>query len=116
MTQQPPHAFDKPYAEEDLGPLDRTDFDQRPTPDGRGVMVSGACPRCHGRTETEIRRGIPGIGGKGLVDLLIGRRSAAVEPEPLVGEVHFCECGHAHPELPPDSLFLGCGASWRLRA
>ncbi len=115
MTRQRSHEFDKTYAEEYFGIIGTTGFSQRPTADGRGVIVSGTCPRCHGRTETEIPQGIPGVGGKGFLDLLIGRGSGTSEPEPLVGEVHFCECGHAHPGLPPDSCFIGCGGSWRVQ-
>ncbi|XKK39784.1 hypothetical protein HFP72_02640 [Nocardiopsis sp. ARC36] len=36
------------------------------------------------------------------------------EPGPLLTEVHFCECGYAHPGLPPDSVIIGCGAKWRV--
>ncbi|MFD7897535.1 hypothetical protein [Streptomyces sp. NPDC059743] len=115
MTQQQPHDHDKPYSEEDLGELDAPAFTQRPSPDGGGLTVTGTCPRCRGRTETEFRRGLPGTGSKGLFDRLTRRSPSVTEPEPLIGEVHFCACGHAHPQMPTDALFIGCGASWRIR-
>ncbi len=114
MTQRRSHDYDMPYQEQSLGVLTAPAFSQRPSADGGGIIVAGPCPRCHGRTETEFRRGAPVIGSKGVVDWLIGQRGVADEPEPLVGEVHFCECGHAHPQLPMDVAFVGCGASWRI--
>ncbi|MFF7634628.1 hypothetical protein ACFZB9_15935 [Kitasatospora sp. NPDC008050] len=117
MSRQRSHDYSKPYLDEYLGTLTTPVLTQRASPDGGGVVVSGACPRCHGRTETEHRRGVPGTGSKGIFDRLVGQRGTPPEPEPepLVGEVHFCECGHPHPQLPPDPGFVGCGASWRFQ-
>lgn len=117
MTQSRPHDHGLAYAEEDLGEVDPGPFTQRAEPDEAGVLVSGTCPRCHGRTKTLFRWGVPGTGGKGLLDRLRGGPSsgaAATAPDPLSDEVHFCECGHAHPQCPPDTSYRGCGASWRI--
>ncbi|MET8447559.1 hypothetical protein [Streptomyces sp. NPDC005209] len=115
MTQHPTpsHDFAAAYAEDDLGTAP-TPFTRRASADGHGVIVEGNCPRCHGRTTTEYRHGLPGTGTKGLLSWLAGstgkpRDDAAV----LVQEVHFCECGHPHPNLPADAP-AGCGASWRI--
>ncbi|WP_371791268.1 hypothetical protein OG285_15395 [Streptomyces sp. NBC_01471] len=122
MTQSRPsrpHDHGKPYAEQDLGEVDPAPFTQRLAPDGVGAVVSGTCPRCHGRTETVFPWATPGTGVKGpLSRLLGGARSApgaGSGPGPLTSEVHFCECGHAHPQSPPDTSYRGCGASWRIR-
>ena len=115
MRQQRPHKYDTPYVEEDLGTVVAPLFSQAAAADGDGVVVSGPCPRCHGRTTKEYRRGVPGTGTKGVVEWLTGRRDVADEPEPLVGEVHFCECGYTHPGIPADALVIGCGAGWRIR-
>lgn len=117
MTHGRPHDHSLAYAEEDLGEVDPVHFTQRAAPDGTGVLVSGTCPRCHGRTQTLFPWAIPGTGGKGLLDLVRGRRptrASATAPDPLSEEVHFCECGHAHPQGPPDTRYHGCGASWRM--
>ncbi|QTD97415.1 hypothetical protein [Streptomyces cyanogenus] len=107
------HAFTAAWAEEDLGPT-AAPFTYRSSSDGHGVVIEGDCPRCHGRTRTEYTRGLPGTGTKGLLSWLAGR---SLEPEDdaetLVREVYFCECGHPHPNLPPDAP-VGCGASWRI--
>lgn len=116
MTQPQPHDHNKPYSEVDLGKLDAPAFTQRSSPEGGGLIVGGLCPGCHGRTETEFRRGTPGTGSKGVLDWLTRQGPSVTEPEPLVGEVHFCECGHAHPQMPADALFIGCGASWRIQS
>jgi hypothetical protein len=120
MTEPQPrgHDFTVVYAEEDMG---RTalSFTRRPSADGHGVLVEGTCPRCHGRTATEYRHGAPGTGTKGLRARLTRRQPApddGADADTLVREVHFCECGHPHPELPPDAPFTGCGASWRIGA
>ncbi|MFD7613127.1 hypothetical protein [Streptomyces sp. NPDC059828] len=114
-----PHDFAAVYAERDLGEVNLP-FVQRASPDGRGYLVQGCCPRCHGETTTEYRRGIPGAGTKGPLSRLNGRQatqsSAVAAGADLVGgEVHFCECGHAHPSMPAHAVFVGCGASWRIR-
>ncbi|MFH8795251.1 hypothetical protein [Streptomyces sp. NPDC017941] len=111
MTQPPqrPHAFDTAYAEEDLGEVGDP-FTVSPTPAGR-TSVRGHCPRCHGRTATEYRYGVPGSGAgagtKGPLD---------ADTALLVQERHFCECGHPHPQLPSNAVFIGCGASWYVRS
>ncbi|MEU3828787.1 hypothetical protein [Streptomyces sp. SID161] len=109
----PTHDFTAVYAEEDLGPA-TAPFTCRPAPAGNGIVVEGECPRCHGRTRTEYRHGLPGTGTKGLLSWLAGRSPAPEDDaRALVREVHFCECGHPHPNLPPDAP-AGCGASWRI--
>ncbi|MEV0192018.1 hypothetical protein AB0I39_26215 [Kitasatospora purpeofusca] len=112
----PPHDHDLPYDPKDLGAVDGTSFSQSAAPDGRSVRVSGTCPRCHGGTGREYRRGTPGTGTKGLFDRLSGRSggTAGPGPDPLHDEVHFCECGHGHPRIPAEVHFVGCGASWRI--
>ncbi|MEY9993122.1 hypothetical protein ABIE67_005154 [Streptomyces sp. V4I8] len=114
-THRRRHDHAKPYAEQDLGEVDATPFAQRPTPDGTGVVVAGTCPRCHGRTETLFPWGMPGTGSKGVLNLILGRDPAPGPEDPLSHEVHFCECGHPHPQCPPDTSYRGCGASWRIR-
>ncbi|MFG2131292.1 hypothetical protein ACGFNV_26205 [Streptomyces sp. NPDC048751] len=118
MTESPArgHDFAVDYAEEDMGRASAP-FTQWSAPDGHGVVVEGDCPRCHGRTRTEYRHGVPGTGTKGLRSWLTGRHPVPAEDaHALLDEVHFCECGHPHPNLPPDAPFTGCGASWRVRA
>ncbi|MEU7136464.1 hypothetical protein [Streptomyces sp. NPDC046261] len=111
------HDFGVPYAEEP--PLETAaPFTARTSADGRRVIVEGHCPRCQGRTVSELPRGIPGGGGtKGMFSRLSGRDRprAAHDPaaEVLSSEVFFCECGYAHPQQPADVSFMGCGASWR---
>ncbi|MEU6235938.1 hypothetical protein [Kitasatospora sp. NPDC047058] len=111
----PAHEHALAYAEDDLGETPAAGFSQQPSPDGRAVVVEGTCPRCHGHTVTRFPLGLPGTGTKGLFDVLTGRGAAAADEDPLAGEVHFCECGHAHPQLPADAVFVGCGASWRIK-
>lgn len=118
MTGTVRHEHGVPYADEDLGEVDATLFTQQPAPGGEGVVIAGTCPRCHGATRTLFPWGRPGTGTKGALRLLFGRgatQRAESGSEPLLAEVHFCECGHAHPHGPPDTSFLGCGALWRLR-
>lgn len=118
MTRVSRHDHSAPYADEDLGEVDATLFTQLPAPDGQGVIVAGTCPRCHGPNRTLFPWARPGTGSKGALSLLFGRgttRRAEDGPDPLVAEVHLCECGHAHPQCPPDTSYLGCGASWRIR-
>lgn len=118
MTRIDRHDHGMPYADEDLGEIDAALFTQQPAPDGGGVIVAGTCPRCHGATRTLFPWARPGTGTKGGVGLLFtaGRtRRAKGEPEPLLAEVHLCECGHAHPHAPSDTPFLGCGAMWKVR-
>ncbi|MFI1064543.1 hypothetical protein ACH4TC_21960 [Streptomyces spororaveus] len=120
MTRTPPgrsHDHGMAYVEEDLGEVDATPFTRRTAPGGAAVIVSGTCPRCHGRTESPFPLAMPGTGTKGVLNRL--RRTAtadrvSAEPDPLFYETHFCECGHAHPQCPPDTSFRGCGASWRV--
>ncbi|MFD7838982.1 hypothetical protein [Streptomyces sp. NPDC059761] len=105
------------YAEVDLGEVDAAQFGQRTAPDGTGVVVTGTCPRCHGRTESPFPWGMPGTGTKGAVSRLLGGLAPgreAGEPDPLSEETHYCECGHAHPGCPPDTSYRGCGAGWRI--
>jgi hypothetical protein len=118
MTVADRHDHSMPYADEDVGEISASLFTQQPAPDGRGVIVAGACPRCHGKTSTLFPWARPGTGTKGGLSLLFGRgetRRAEGGPEPLLAEVHLCECGHAHPQCPPDTSYIGCGASWRIR-
>ncbi|MFF4038017.1 hypothetical protein [Streptomyces sp. NPDC001816] len=118
MTRAVRHDHGKPYADEDLGEVDGALFTQQPAPEGRGVIVAGTCPRCHGPTRTLFPWARPGTGSKGVLTLLFGSGQtprAEGEPGPLLTEVHLCECGHAHPQCPPDTSYVGCGASWRIR-
>jgi hypothetical protein len=117
MMQRRSHDHSKPYVEQDLGEIDSALFTQQPAEDGKGMIVAGTCPRCYGRTETMFPWARPGTGVKGALDRLLGTgagRKTMAAPEPLFEEVHFCECGHAHPQAPPDTAFLGCGAIWRI--
>ncbi|MEU8931017.1 hypothetical protein AB0D30_14115 [Streptomyces sp. NPDC048409] len=110
----PSHDFDLAYAEEDMGQVPGL-FGRAPSSDGHGIVVTGECPRCHGRTATEYRHGAPGMGTKGLRSWLAGRQPApdlARDGELLARETQFCECGHPHANLPQDAPFTGCGASW----
>ncbi|MFF9522402.1 hypothetical protein ACF1DV_10570 [Streptomyces achromogenes] len=112
----PGHAFTLAYEEEDMG-LVAVPFTVTPSTDGHGIVVTGACPRCHGRTSTEYRHGAPGTGTKGLRSWLTGRHPAPdvnADAALLRRELHFCECGHPHAGLPQDAPFIGCGASWRV--
>ncbi len=118
MTDPAPaaHEVSLAYSETSLGDVDGIGFTTTPGLEGNGTALSGMCPRCAGPTVTVFRYGMPGLGTKGLLRWLGGVRSRAAEPtEPLHAEVHFCECGHAHPGLPADAVFIGCGASWRLK-
>ncbi len=114
MTAAPAHDFATVYAERDLGEVP-ADFSRRTGPDGRAVVVEGHCPCCRGRTATEFRRGVPGTGTKGVLSRLLHRTPAADDADPLATEVLFCECGYPHPRQPADAVFVGCGASWRVR-
>jgi hypothetical protein len=79
-------------------------FEVTVAPDAKSVTVSGVCPACGGRTVTVIPSGY-GYGHKGP------RRSG--RPVAVPGEVTvFCECGHVHPDRPPDALDAGCGRFW----
>jgi hypothetical protein len=112
----PSHDFALVYAEEDMGQA-ITPFTHAPSTDGHGIVVEGACPRCHGRTSTEYRHGAPGTGTKGLRSWLTGGHpapDAKADADLLTRELHFCECGHPHANLPQDAPFIGCGASWRI--
>ncbi|MEU7600550.1 hypothetical protein AB0B78_07425 [Streptomyces sp. NPDC040724] len=120
MTTAPGRSHDHglAYAEEHLGEVDPALFSRRTAPGGTGVVVSGTCPRCHGRTESPFPWAMPGTGTKGVLGRLLGTATAdpaPAEPDPLFEETHFCECGHAHPQCPPDTWYRGCGASWRVR-
>ncbi|MGY0022674.1 hypothetical protein ACVHNB_27415 [Streptomyces sp. YJ-C3] len=110
------HAFDTTYAEEYLGTT-TTRFRGRPTADGLGIVLEGACPRCHGKTRTEYRHGVPGTGTKGVLSWLRGEQPGpefAADVTALLEESHYCECRHPHPLMPGDAAFVGCGASWRV--
>ncbi|MDX3381614.1 MULTISPECIES: hypothetical protein [Streptomyces] len=104
----PNHDHDTPYAETDTGPAP-TPFTHHTSPDGETLTLRGTCPRCQGPTASHYAYGLPGTGTKGL----FGRRTPPPTPESaLLQEIHYCECGHPHPQLPPDVPFIGCGASW----
>jgi hypothetical protein len=109
------HRFQLDYVEEDCG-LIGGGFTERTATDGAGVIVEGNCPRCLGRTASEFRRGVPGTGTKGLRSWFGLATGPAPAPprDVLHDEVHFCECGHRHPDMPGDTVFIGCGASWRV--
>ncbi|QNP73748.1 hypothetical protein IAG44_32670 [Streptomyces roseirectus] len=103
----PPHDHNIPYAETYIGPT-ATPFTHHT--DGRTLTLRGICPTCQGVTTSEYAYGIPGTGTKGIFS-----RSQPDPPETqLLAEFHYCECGHAHPQLPPDAPFIGCGASWKV--
>ncbi|MCQ4209769.1 hypothetical protein [Streptomyces longispororuber] len=113
-----PHAFGTAYAEGDLGTT-TAPFRGRPTADGLGIALEGNCPRCHGRTRTEYRHGVPGSGTKGVLSWLRGEQAPpglSADVAALLEESHYCECGHPHPQIPGDAAFVGCGASWRVSA
>lgn len=120
MTEAPgrAHDFDVTYAEQHLGDT-TAPFTGRASADGLGVVVEGACPRCHGGTASEYRYGLPGTGTKGLWPRRSGGAEGAGAPGSVAAtlsrETHFCECGHPHPQLPGTAAFVGCGASWRVR-
>ncbi|WP_157167141.1 hypothetical protein [Streptomyces typhae] len=113
------HDFEIVYAEQDVDAA-TVSFTGRASADGLGVVVTGDCPRCHGSTASEYRYGLPGTGTKGLWSKLTG--TARTEPDPgsvtetLRQETYFCECGHPHPQLPGNAVFVGCGASWQVRS
>ncbi|MFF3331972.1 hypothetical protein ACFYWX_20815 [Streptomyces sp. NPDC002888] len=120
MSESPPapHDFGTAYVETYVGVATGV-FVRQTVDDGPGLRVEGTCPRCHGRTASEYRYGLPGTGTKGLLDRMRGGPPAAPQgdaDDALLREVHFCECGHPHPELPADAPFVGCGASWRVAA
>ncbi|MCX5197779.1 hypothetical protein OOK31_28445 [Streptomyces sp. NBC_00249] len=121
MTVPPPpatHLVALGYAETSLGEVDGAGFGVSPTPDGDGLTVRGSCPRCGGPTTTTYRYGVPGLGTKGLRSWFAGERSRpdAAAVDPLRSEAHFCECGHAHPGMPGNADFVGCGAGWTIRS
>ncbi|MFF5480625.1 hypothetical protein ACFY5C_25250 [Streptomyces sp. NPDC012935] len=111
------HDFSAGYAETYLG-VTTAVFARRAAADRQSVLVEGVCPRCHGDTATEYRHGVPGTGTKGVLDRLRQARRPSPQDEDavLLAEVHFCECGHPHPDLPADAPWVGCGASWRVAA
>ncbi|WP_328945586.1 hypothetical protein OG259_33145 [Streptomyces sp. NBC_00250] len=106
------HDAELPYAETSLGELSLA-LAQHIASDGRTLSVSGVCPRCAGPTVSEYAYGLPGIGTK--APWPFRDRRAEDSPDVVGSEVHFCECGHPHPSMPPDAAFIGCGASWRVR-
>ncbi|MFG2619709.1 hypothetical protein ACGFXC_19090 [Streptomyces sp. NPDC048507] len=121
MTTDPTstaHQAGLGYDESPLGEIEDTGFSVSPDGDGAGVTVRGTCPRCGGPTSTTYRYGVPGLGGKGLGDWFAGTRArpGAPDRDPLYSEAHFCECGHAHPGMPAEAVFVGCGAAWRIRS
>lgn len=103
------HDFDVQYLERDLGEV-AAEFTQTSTADGKSVVVKGKCPQCSGDTATEYSWGVPGTGTKGVFT-----KRAKEVPDVLRTEVLFCECGYVHPNQPANPVFLGCGASWRVR-
>ncbi|HEY8983103.1 MAG TPA: hypothetical protein VIU15_26430 [Streptomyces sp.] len=103
------HTHDTPYAETHLGDT-ATPFTHHPSPDGDSLTLQGTCPRCQGPTTSQYAYGLPGTGTKGI----FSRRQTPTPESTLLQEVHYCECGHPHPQLPPDVPFIGCGASWTL--
>lgn len=110
------HDTGLPYAETAIGEVPGAGFAAAPASDGNGVVFQGTCPRCGGPTTTVFRYGMPGLGTKGLRSWLAGDRTRPVGADPLHSEAHFCECGHAHPGMPAEAVFVGCGADWRVRS
>lgn len=104
-------AYTETYVGETAAP-----FSQRTSADGRRVTVTGACPRCHGPTSTHFPYGLPGTGNKSPWPFVRRAATPAPAPDVVTTEVHYCECGHPHPQLPAEPVFVGCGASWRVRA
>ncbi|MFE0535539.1 hypothetical protein ACFW20_16100 [Streptomyces nigra] len=118
MTEAPlaGHNFDAAYRETYVGVAPDA-FVRLGAEDNEGLRIQGTCPRCHGDTASEYRYGVPGTGTKGLLSLLRGKPDVPSQDDAqalVLREVHFCECGHPHPDLPVDAPFVGCGASWRL--
>ncbi|SEQ78593.1 hypothetical protein SAMN04487983_100841 [Streptomyces sp. yr375] len=124
MSEAPPvnhnHNHSTTYLETYVGVV-AGDFVRRDAESGPGLRIEGTCPRCQGGTVSEYPYGLAGTGTKGI----FSRRGAAPAPvsvpvsgeeTALLREVHFCECGHPHPDLPADAPFVGCGASWRVAA
>ncbi|MFF7165749.1 hypothetical protein ACFZBP_31005 [Streptomyces sp. NPDC008086] len=110
------HDFNATYLESYLG-VAPNGFVRLTAEDGEGLRVQGTCPRCHGDTASEYRYGVPGTGTKGLFSALRRTPVAPTQDDThslILREVHFCECGHPHPDLPADAPFVGCGASWRV--
>ncbi|MGA4843068.1 hypothetical protein [Streptomyces sp. G45] len=102
------HLFDTAYADRDLGEVPGP-FTLGPSPGGH-ALVQGTCPRCKGHTATEYRHGVPGTG------TATGTKGPLADTARLLAlERHYCECRHPHPDLPPDAVFVGCGASWYVR-
>ncbi len=108
------HDTSLPYAELDVGQVPAAGFTQRTVEDGRAIVVSGVCPRCSGPTVTRRPYGAPGTGTKG--GWPFRRLTGPAAPDVVGSELHLCECGHPHPGLPADAVFVGCGASWRAGA
>ncbi|MGA5731430.1 hypothetical protein ACPCI1_22650 [Streptomyces seoulensis] len=105
------HNLDLSYAQLDFGIRDESEF--RLTSESSTVTVTGRCPRCHGTSATEFPLGV--VGSKGLP----WKRDKALPPEKrsavVADEVLYCECGFGHDGLPEGTLFVGCGAYWRLK-
>jgi hypothetical protein len=70
----------------------------------KSVTISGICPACGGQTVTTIPSGY----GYGLKGPSHSSRQVVMPPQATV----FCECGHAHPDRPPEALDVGCGRFW----
>ncbi|MEH0582019.1 MULTISPECIES: hypothetical protein [Streptomyces] len=95
-------------------------FVRRAAEGGPGLRIEGTCPRCQGGTVSEYPYGLAGTGAKGGFSWRRGtdptQAQAQSEEAALLREVHYCECGHPHPDLPAEAPFVGCGASWRVTA
>ncbi|MFI5799406.1 hypothetical protein [Streptomyces sp. NPDC051677] len=95
-------------------------FVRRAAEGGPGLRIEGTCPRCQGGTVSEYPYGLAGTGAKGIFSRRRGTDPASAQAQSeeaaLLREVHYCECGHPHPDLPAEAPFVGCGASWRVAA
>ncbi|WP_230196429.1 hypothetical protein [Streptomyces coriariae] len=111
------HDHGTPYRETYMGVVGDV-FVRRAAEGGPGLRIEGTCPRCRGGTVSEYPYGLAGTGTKELFPRWRRTEPAPAQSEEaaLLHEVHYCECGHPHPELPADVPFVGCGASWRVAA
>lgn len=98
------HRNSLPYVETEVDSPADGQFKVAWSPDGRTVVLSGPCPGCGGRTDSEISSGIGGT--KGLL------RSES-RPRILHSPVTiYCECGYVHADRPADARDKGCGRFW----